>query len=149
VVAHLRPRLGDLQLRQLTPPTIQTFREQMEEDGVGAPTTKRAMAILQAVCRYALSKGEIATNPVKDVRKPTVRRSRAVVAIGPSQVERLRTLLLEGYVELRDGSDGVARRIEHAPDIASAMLVSLLAYEGLRPEEALALQDVTRGGRRS
>jgi site-specific recombinase XerC len=81
--AHLRPRLGHVQLRQLTPPTIQTFREQMEEDGVGAPTTKRAMAILQAVCRYALGKGEITTNPVKDVRKPTVRRSRAVVAIGP------------------------------------------------------------------
>jgi hypothetical protein len=76
--AHLKPRLGHLQLRQLTPPTIQTFREQMEEDGVGAPTTKRAMAILQAVCRYALAKGEIPSNPVKDVRKPSVKRARAV-----------------------------------------------------------------------
>jgi integrase len=28
-----------------------------------------------------------------------------------------------------------------APDLASATLVSLLAYEGLRPEEALALED--------
>jgi hypothetical protein len=37
--AHLKPRLGHLQLRQLAPPIIQAFREQMEEDGVGAPTT--------------------------------------------------------------------------------------------------------------
>jgi integrase len=139
--AHLKPRLGHLQLRQLTPPTIQTFREQMEEDGVGAPTIKRAMAILQAVCRYALAKGEIAANPVKDVRKPSVKRARAVVAISPNQVERLRALLLDGYVEVRVGKDGVARRVAHAPDSVSAMLVSLLAYEGLRPEEALALEE--------
>ena len=139
--AHLKPRLGHLQLRQLTPPTIQAFREHMEEDGVGAPTIKRSMAILQAVCRYALGKGEIAANPVKDVRKPTVKRSRAVVAVAPCQVEHLRSLFLEGYQEERVADDGTARPVWHAPDPRSAMLVSLLAYEGLRPEEALALEE--------
>jgi integrase len=113
----------------------------MEEDGVGAPTTKRAMAILQAVCRYALGKGEITSNPVKDVRKPSVKRARAVVAVAPIQVERLRTLFLEGYVEIRVGKNGVRRRVQHAPDPVSATLASLLAYEGLRPEEALALEE--------
>ncbi|WP_170179083.1 tyrosine-type recombinase/integrase [Solirubrobacter pauli] len=138
---HLKPRLGHLQMRQLNPPTVQIFREQMEEDGVGTSTTKRAMAILQAVCRYALSKGEIVSNPVKDVRKPTVRRALAVHAIAPAQVETLRTLLLDGYVELRPQADGTAKQVRHAPDPVAAMLVSLLAYEGLRPEEALALED--------
>jgi integrase len=138
---HLKPRMGHLQLRQITPPVVQTLREHMEEDAVGPPTIRRAMAILQAVCRYALARGEIAANPVKDVRKPRVRRTRAVVAISPGQVERLRQLLLDGYVETRRASDGSIRRVPHRSDRASATLVALLAYEGLRPEEALALED--------
>ena len=139
--AHLKPRLGHVQLRKLSPPTIQLLREQMEEDGVGAPTIRRAMAILQAVCRYVLAKGEMTTNPVKEVRKPSVKRSLAVVAIGPGQIEELRRLLIEGYVEMRTGRDGRVRRVEHRPDIRSATLVSLIAYEGLRQEEVLALED--------
>ena len=73
------------------------------------------MAILQAVCRYALGKGEIAANPVKHVRKPTVKRSRAVVAVAPCQVEHLRSLFLEGYQEER-----VARRRHGAAGLARA-----------------------------
>jgi integrase len=107
-------------LRQLNPPTIQLFREQMEDDGIGAPTIRRSMAILQAVCRYAVTRGEIATNPVKEVRKPPARRDLAVTAISPRQIENLR---------------------EQLEDPASRLLISLLAYEGLRPEEALALED--------
>lgn len=117
--AHLKPRLGHLRLRQLNPPTVQALREQMEEDGIGAPTIRRAMAILQAVCRFALARGEVTSNPVKDVRKPPAPRKRAVVAISPEQVERLLELL----------------------DPTSHVLVALLAYEGMRPEDALALED--------
>jgi integrase len=138
---HLKPRLGYLMLREINPPTVQLLREHMEQDGVGPPTIRRAMAILQAVCRYALAKGQISSNPVKDVRKPPVRRSLAIVAISPTQIEILRLLLLQGYVEQRIGKNGQVRRVEHQPDVVSATLVSLIAYEGLRPEEALALED--------
>jgi hypothetical protein len=48
---HLKPRIGHLELRQLTPPTIQLLREQTEEDGIVVPTIRRSMAVLQAVCR--------------------------------------------------------------------------------------------------
>jgi integrase len=50
-------------------------------------------------------------------------------------------MLLDGYVEMRETKGGASRRVAHAPDPVSAMLVSLLAYEGLRPEEALALEE--------
>ena len=76
----------------------------------------------------ALGKGEMTANPVNDVRKPTVKRSRAVVAVSPSQVERVRTLLLEGYVEIRARGDGTLRHVQHPPDPISAMLVSLLVF---------------------
>lgn len=120
---HLLPRVGRLELRQLAPPVVQTLREDLEADGIGAPTIRRAMAILQAICRYAVAKGEIASNPVKEVRKPRVKRRLAIIAISPQQVERLRAQL----------------------DVESAALISLLGYEGLRPEEALALEDAKLG----
>jgi integrase len=134
---HLRPRVGHLQLRQITPPVVQTMREHMEEDGVGAPTIRRAMAILQAVCRYAVVKGAMTSNPAKEVLKPRVSRKLAVVAASPSQIEALTMLVAAGY-QRPAGSDRV---VEHRPNPRSAMLLELLGYEGFRPEEVLALED--------
>lgn len=134
---HLAPRLGHLQLRQIIPPVVQTFREEMEADGVGSPTTRRAMAILQGICKYAVTAGEIKINPVREVGKPPVTRQLAIVAISPDQVEILRALFLNGFVFKNEKGHEVHR----GPDVLSATLVSLMAYEGLRPEEALALED--------
>jgi integrase len=50
--------------------------------------------------------------------KPSAPRRRAIVPVSPADVERLRAAL----------------------DPASELLVSLLAYAGMRPEEALALE---------
>lgn len=139
---HLHPRLGHLQLRQITSPAVQQFKVDMINDDVGLPTVRRSMAILQSICRHAVTLGETSINPVREVRKPAVTRQLAVVAISPTQVEKLRRLLEDGYTEIRTGKDGKTRtEINHAPDPVSAALVSLLAYEGLRPEEALALED--------
>jgi Phage integrase family len=62
----------------------------------------------------------IAANPVAPVRKPRQRRVRVVTPLAPSQVETIRAHLL-AQRRLRD-----------------ATLVSVLAYAGLRPGEALA-----------
>lgn len=60
--------------------------------------------------------------PVKLVRKPSGRRQRAIVLLPPRQVEAVRAALM---------------RSDHFGD---ATLVSVLAYAGLRPQEALALE---------
>jgi integrase len=57
-------------------------------------------------------------NPVAAIKMPTAPRQRAVRAISPTDVEKLR---------------------HQAPTAADGLLVSVLAYAGLRPEEALAL----------
>jgi integrase len=116
---HLLPRVGHLQLRQLTPPVVQGLRDDLERAGVGAPTIRRCLAILQAVCRHAVTAGELTSNPVQPVRKPAVPRRVTAHVPSPAEVEAIRAEL----------------------DVAGAALVSLLAYEGLRPEEALALAD--------
>ena len=79
------------------------------------------MVILQGVLERAVEWRRIPVNPCRAVRKPSQRRERAVHPFAPDQVERLRAHLLE---------HGLRR---------DAVLVSLLAYAGLRPGEALAL----------
>src|SRR5215212_1879543 len=114
---HIGPRLGHLQVRQLNAPVVQAFKERMEADGVGPPSTRRALAILQAICRYAIAKGELSSNPVREVRKPAVRRKLEIVAISPTQVESLRAAL--------------------ANDPAGQLIVILIAYQGLLPRKRL------------
>jgi hypothetical protein len=121
---HIGPRLGHLQVRQLKAPAVQALKKRMESDGVGAPTTRRALAIPQATCRYAIAQGERSSSPVREVRKPAVRRKLEIVAISPTQVESLRRAL--------------------SNDPAGQLLVTLIAYQGLRPEEALALTETQR-----
>ena len=119
---HVLARLGHLELRKLTPQVIVEFRAELEREGVGREAIRRTLTMLQGMLSRAVEWERIQMNPVKAVRKPPSGRKRAIVPLAPAQVERLRRhLLAEG--RLRD-----------------ATLVSVLAYAGLRPEEALALE---------
>ncbi len=119
--AHVLPRLGSIPLRELTPDVITRFRLELEADGVGPASIRKALTLLQGVLQRACEWGRIPSNPVAPVRKPPVGRARAVVLLAPETVEVIRDWLLR-------------RRL-----IRDATLVSVLAYAGLRPGEALAL----------
>ncbi len=118
---HVLPRLGSLRLREITPPTITRFRLELEAEGVGRVSIHKAMTLLQGVLQRACEWDCLASNPARAVRKPSVARARAVEPLTPDAVEAIRAWLLEREL-LRD-----------------ATLVSVLAYAGLRPGEALAL----------
>ena len=118
---HALPRLGRLQLRELTPQTIARFRAELEAAGVGREAIRKTMTMLQGVLQRAVEWGRVPTNAVKVTRKPpkpTGRRCRR----SRRRVEAMRARLLE-QGELRD-----------------ATLLAVLAYAGLRPQEALALE---------
>jgi integrase len=115
---HLLPRLGVRQLRELTPVVLDQFQVELEQAGVGAAARRKTMALLQRMLASAVQWGYLTANPARSVTKPTAPRRRAIVALSPAAVERLRDAL----------------------DPVSALLVSLLAYAGMRPEEALALE---------
>ena len=119
--AHILPRLGGVPLRELTPDVINRFRLELEADGVGAASIRKALTLLQGVLQRACEWGRIVSNPVVPLRKPSVGRTRAVVPLAPEVVEAIR--------------DGLLRRRL----VRDATLVSVLAYAGLRPGEALAL----------
>lgn len=122
---HALPRLGHLELRAVTPGVIARFRADLEHAGVGAPTVRKTMSMLQAMLRRAVEEDRLKTNPVAQVRKPAAPRSRAVQPLAPTVIEAMRQAVMPP---------------EPAIAATDATLLSLLAYAGLRPEEALALE---------
>src|SRR4051794_21933777 len=97
---------------------VSEWRAELVADGVGP----EAMTLLQAMYTVAIEWGEATANPVSVVRKPKQGRRRVVHPIAPEGVERLR------------------REFLRVGDLRSATLVSVLAYSGLRPGEALGLE---------
>lgn len=116
---HVLGQLGDYQLRQITTGLIEDeLMAPMARAGTGAPTQRKALLILQGVLRYAVRRERIPYNPAEQVERPRQYR-KAVKPIAIDTVERALTSL--------EGRD--------------RMLAELIAYQGLRPGEALALTD--------
>jgi integrase len=120
---HVIGRLGALRLHEITPVVIEQYRSELEAEGVGQPTVYRALALLQGVLQRAVEWQRLPQNPVKLVRKPQIRRLRDVRPLPPATVEQLRA----------------AARTAPVQGARNAALISVLAYAGLRPGEALAL----------
>jgi integrase len=120
-LAHAEPRLGALPIREIDAPRVVRFRGELLKAGVGVQSIVKTMSMLQRVFRDAVEAGEAPFNPVKAVQKPAPGPVREVHPLTPLEVERLALDLdLRGYD-------------------TSAFLVRLMAYTGLRPQEALAL----------
>jgi integrase len=119
---YVLPRLGGYPLRNLTPQIIARFRADLAAAGVGDPTIRKLMSIVQGVLQRAVEWQRLNTNPARAVRKPPQRRMRRIEPPAPFAVERMRARF-RANGRLRD-----------------ATLVCLLAYAGLRPGEALALE---------
>lgn len=116
---HVLPHLGDYRLTTLAgqPEILQGWKAKLLSNGTGEATVRKALAIVSAVLGKAVEWNRIPHNPALSVKKPSGKRKRLVQAFAPATIESLRDSL-----SLRD-----------------ATLVSVLAYCGLRPGEALAL----------
>ena len=112
---HILPRLGGFELREITPAVVEDFRAQLHAVPVGDPTVIKAMTLLQGIMKRAVVRGRVPSNPVREVDKPRQRRVRKPQPLAPGTVEAIR-----GHLGQRD-----------------AALVSVLAYQGLRPQEAI------------
>lgn len=119
---RLEPQFGACALGAIRPRDVSAWRSQLLAAGVGPEATRYAMVLLQSIFSIGIEWGEANANPVSVVRKPRQGRRKAIRPLPPEEVERLRAELL--------------RRNDHR----SATLISVLAYAGLRPGEALALQ---------
>ena len=93
---RILPQLGHLRLRDIRPSTIDEFVAAMKRKEVGDPTIVKTLTVLQSILQRAVRDEEIATNPVRLVRKPAQRREREPIMVSP---------------EFRD-SGRVGRRVE-------------------------------------
>jgi integrase len=119
---YILPRLGDARLQSLTPERLQTFAATLTEDGVGDETVRKTLAVLSGILEHSVRWGRLTRNPVRYVKKPPTRRQRRIRPLPPSDIEKIRGAMLAE---------------KHYRD---ATLVSVLAYAGLRPGEALGLR---------
>jgi integrase len=115
---HILPELGPLALAEITPEVIARWQAQRLALGGGPVAVRGALTLLGGILQRAVEGGHLQTNPVRAVRKATLPRRTEVRPLAPAVVERMR----------------------RAATPRDATLLSMLAYSGLRPGEALALQ---------
>jgi integrase len=113
------PALGHVSLRNLTAHKIQEFAAGLKAAGRGDASTRKMLVLLQGILQRAVEWERLPVNPVRAVRKPPSKKASVTDAPSPQRIEQLRSSL----GQRRDKT-----------------LVSLIAYAGLRPGEALALR---------
>jgi integrase len=111
-------RLGSLRLTEITPDVIESFVLDLRGDGVGEGTISKCLVVLQGMMKKAVAWRRLASNPVASISRRRHTPTRTVRPLAPASVEAMR------------------RRIGHR----DATLISVLAYAGLRPGEALGLR---------
>lgn len=114
---HIAPALGAYKLVELTPEMISRWQAERIAAGAGRVAVLHALALLGSILQRAVESERIARNPARIVRKIKRAPRREVRPLAPVTVEQLRAASRD-----RD-----------------AALISVLAYAGLRPQEALAL----------
>jgi integrase len=114
---HIAPHLGPFKLAELTPEMIARWQAERIAEGAGRVAVLHALDLLGSILQRAVESERIGRNPVRIVRKVRRAPRREVRPLAPATVEALRAVSRE-----RD-----------------AVLMSVLAYAGLRPQEALGL----------
>ena len=115
---HIAPHLGSVALRELRPELIARWQAERLQAGGGPVAVAQALTLLGNILQRALEAERISTNPVRVVRRARVPRRKEIQPLAPATIERMRAASTQ-----RD-----------------AALMSVLAYAGLRPGEALALR---------
>ena len=149
-VRHIGPYLGDCALRDLTPQGIARWQADRLRTDAGPTAVAKALVLLGSILETACEAEHIATNPVRSVRKARAPQSDEVRPLAPATVEAMRAVAMNPAPTLvAESAPGSGRRRRAytlgPPGTAytrhrDATLISVLAYSGLRPQEALALR---------
>ena len=145
---HIAPWLNDVPLGQFGAPLLSGWQAALIKAGVGHGTIHKARTLLSSVLRHAAESGAIMGNPMSLVRAPKSEPTDAVQPLSPAVVERIRDAMLNP-LDREIGSSALGQRARRrytlpAPGTPQtrqrdALIVSILAYAGLRPGELRAL----------
>ena len=142
-------QLDDVPLGELTVARLRVWQAELVKVGVNAGTIQKARTFLSSVLRHAAESEAIAANPLSNVRAPKPQHRDAVTPLSPVTVEAIRRALLDPRArEIAPSHPGQRQRrgYEISPTGTpqtrhrDALVVSLLAYGGVRPGELRALR---------
>ena len=114
------PYLGEYELREIDVGVADDYMADLHDAECGLETQRKALYLLQAVLGYAVRRRRIPYNPMLSFDKPRGRRR----AVKPLPLTAIETMIAS--LPPRD-----------------SVLTELMAYQGLRPGEALALTDTS------
>ena len=134
---HIEPALGSRALDDfLTSFPVEQLHAQLSRKKVGASSIRKSIMLLKMMLDAGVSYRLIAFNGARTYhvgRRVSAKRKRPLVMIPAGKVEQMRAALLAR----RQGAPGLTAA-EH--NLRTVAMLSLLAYAGLRPAEALALR---------
>ncbi len=135
--AHIDPALGSRPLSDfVTSFPVEQLHADMARRKVGPSSIRKSVSLLKMLLDAGVSYRLIAFNGARGYflgRRVSAKRQRPLVMIPAGKVEQMRL----GLLARRHGGHGVTA-VEH--NLRTVALLSLLAYAGLRPAEALALR---------
>lgn len=146
---HIVDQLGDVALSDLTVARTRSWQAALVQAGANPGTIHKCRTFLSSVLRHAAESEAIPGNPLSLVRAPKAIHRDAVQPLSPATVEAIRRALLDPppreVAASRAGQRGRRRYQLPTPGTAhsrrrDALIVSLLAYGGLRPGELRALR---------
>ena len=144
---HVAPRLDDVPLNEFTVARLRGWQAELVKAGVNPGTIHKARTFLSSVLRHAAESEAIPGNPLSLVRPPKAVQRDAVQPLAPATVETIRHALLDPpareVAASRPGQRNRRRYEMPAPGTPQtrqrdALIVSLLAYAGVRPGELRA-----------
>lgn len=145
---HIAPCLDDVPLPEITVATLRSWQAQRIKAGANPGTIHKCRTLLSSVLRHAAESEAIQANPLSVVRAPRGGQRDAVRPLSPAMIEKVRAVILNPQPRMvtARSAEGHGRHYElAAPGTPStwkrdALIVSVLAYSGVRPGELRALQ---------
>jgi integrase len=145
---RIEPTFGGVAMRDISTERISRWQADAMREPSGKVSAQKALTLLGNILQRAAEGGHLQTNPARLVRKARIPKAAEVTPLAPRQVEAIRQALLNpADVQVAPSAAGKRNRrgfTQAAPGTAEsrlrdATLVSVLAYAGLRPGEALRL----------
>jgi integrase len=131
---HLEHRVGGVEVQAFTPLIVEDLRDGMLKADVPLATQRKTLMLLQGILRRAVLRGLIPANPVQVVTKPRQPPAPPPRPLPPEMVERIRLQMLTAWASSGRGTGRSREELEWWRH-RNAIMVSLLAYGGLRPAE--------------
>jgi integrase len=146
---HIQPTFGQVPLTEITVSAVRAWQASLVQAGVTPGNIKKIRACFSSVLRHAAESEAMPNNPLYLVRPPKSAHRDGVRPLTPTTVEMIRGAILDPPAR-QVAASGPGQRARRAYEVTApgteptrqrdALVVSFMAYAGLRPGEIRGLR---------